>query len=131
MKKELSVFKHYRRFGKITEQNETYKTVKFEYKGQKYTVYSIKKPIKRSTIIHCENDGTIYREQLYPCGKDPCSVKSSLIKPVRQGDETVIVLFSGKPNFRNLDAFIFISAKNKSPSTQSIYVMTKTAFKRL
>lgn len=130
MQKNLSIFKHCYKFGTTTEETESYKTIEFEYEEQKYKVYSIKKAVRKSTIIHCENDGTIYREQLYAFGKFPSSVKISLLKPTRQNNEIVIVIFSGVPNFRNLDDGIFISANNKAIKPSSIYVMTKSTFKR-
>ena len=129
--KSLSLYNYYTKFGKIINETENYKYIKFEYNCQKYAIYKIKKSISKSTIIHLEDDGTIYREQLYPFGGvvRPSSVKSSLVKPIKENDETVIVLFSGKPNFRNLDSGIFISAKNKNFSDSSIYVMTESSFK--
>ncbi len=129
----LSLYNYYAKFGKVTEDTENYKAVKFDYKGQNYTVYAIKKAVKKSTIIHLEEDGTIYRELLYPFGgiMRPSSVKTALIKPIRQKDETVIVLFSGKPNFRGLDDGMFISARNTSKTPESIYVMTEASFKLL
>lgn len=128
----LSLYNYYVKFGKITEDTENYKTVKFEYNGQKVTVYSMKKSVKKSTIIHCENDGTIYREQLYPFGgvMGPSSVKASEIKPVCQNGEITIVLFSGKPNFRGIDDGIYLSAKNPSKDRTRLYVMTEVAFKQ-
>lgn len=129
--KSLSIYNYYNKFGTATECNENYNTVKFDYNGQKYTVYAIKKPVSKSTIIHCGDDGTIYREQLYPFGGTmrPSSVKESIIKPIKQKDEIVIVLFSGKPNFWGIDEGIFISSKNKNKKASSIYVMTETDFK--
>ena len=129
--KSISLYSYYKKFGKTVEDKENYKTVKFDCNGQKYTIYAIKKSITKSTIIHCENDGTIYREQLYPFGgiMRPSSVKESLIKPLRQSGETVIVLFTGRPNLRGLDDGIFISSKNKNVTKSSIYVMTEAAFK--
>ncbi len=129
--KSLSIYNYYYKFGTTTEDNENYSTVKFDYNGQKYTVYAIKKAISKSTIIHCGEDGTIYRELLYPFGGTmrPSSVKESLIKPTKQKDEIVIVLFSGKPNFWGIDDGIFISSKNKNKKASSIYVMTEAAFK--
>ena len=127
----LSLYNYYSKFGKIVDKNENYKTIEFEYKEQKYIVYMIKKPVTKSTIIYCESDGTIYREQLYPFGGTmrPSSVKSSLMKVFSKRDTISIVLFSGKPNFRGLDDGIFISAKNKRKTTQSIYIMTESSFK--
>ncbi len=127
----LSLYNYYTKFGKIIEDTENYKTVKLEHNGRKYTIYAIKKPVKKSTIIHLEKDGTIYREQLYPFGGTmrPSSVKTTLIKPIPQRGETTIVLFSGKPNFRGLDDGIFISAKNKTSNASSVYVMTEASFK--
>ena len=129
--KSLSLYNYYIKFGTVTEKNEGYNTVEFEYGGQKYKVYAIKKPIKKSTIIYCENDGTIYREQLYPFGGTmaPSSVRTSLIKPIPKFDEITIVLFTGKPNFRNLDEGLFISAKNKAKKDPKVYVMTEASFK--
>lgn len=129
--KSLSLYNYYIKFGIRFDETESYKTVKFDFNGQKYTVYEIKKPISKSTIIHCGDDGTIYREQLYPFGGTmrPSSVKTALVKPIKEKDETVIVLFSGKPNFWGIDDGIFISSKNKNKTSSSIYVMTETAFK--
>lgn len=129
--KSLSIYNYYNKFGTTTEYNENYNTVKFEYNGQKYTVYAIKKPVNKSTKIHCGDDGTICREQLYPFGgiMRPSSVKESLIKPIKEKDEIVIVLFSGKPNFWGIDEGMFISSKNKNKKASSIYVMTEASFK--
>lgn len=129
--KSLSIYNYYHKFGTTIEYSENYNTVKFEYEGQNYTVYEIKDPITKSTIIHCGTDGTIYREKLYPFGgiMSPSSVKTALIKPIKQKNETAIVLFSGKPNFFGIDEGIFISSKNKNKKATSIYVMTETAFK--
>ena len=66
--KSLSLYNYYTKFGIVTENNENYKTVKFIHNDKKYTVYAMKKAVGKSTIIHCGNDGTIYREQLYPFG---------------------------------------------------------------
>ncbi len=129
--KSLSIYNYYNKFGTTTVENENYRIVKFEFGEQKYTVYAIKKAISKSTIIHCGEDGTIYREQLYPFGGTmrPSSVKESEIKPTKQKDEIAIVLFSGKPNFWGIDEGIFISSKNKNIKASSIYVMTEAQFK--
>ena len=129
--KSLSLYQHYLKYGKKTDETENYSVIRFEHNGRKYLVYYIKKAVTNSTIIHLEQDGTIYREQLYPFGgiMSPSSVKTSLIKPIKQNDETAIVLFSGKPNFRNLDDGMFISHKNKNVKPTSIYVMTEASFK--
>ena len=125
------IYKCYLNFGKITENTKIYKKVEFETKGQKCTVYAIKKPVKKSMIIYLEEDGTIYREHLLPFGHIllPSRVKTSILKLSPAKDETVIVLFSGKPNFMGLDNGMFASPKNKNKSPSSIYVMTETSFK--
>ena len=129
--KSLSIYNHYIKFGVKSGYSENYSTIKFQCEGQKYTVYAINDPITKSTIIHCGDDGTIYREQLYPFGgiMRPSSVKTALIKPIKEKDEIAIVLFSGKPNFWGLDEGIFISSKNKARKASSIYVMTEASFK--
>ena len=129
--RNLSVYDCYLRLGKTTEKTDNYKRIEFDYNGQRYAVYTIKKPVKKSTIIYCQNDGTIYREQLYPFGgtMSPSSVKEALLKPITQKNEIVIVLFRGKPNFRGLDDGMFISRKNKIRKEFSVYVMTEASFK--
>lgn len=133
MRKNHSIYEYYLEFGKITEDTETYKTVKFEYNGQKYTVYAVKKPVKKSMIIHLTEDGTIYREELLPFGHIMCPsrIKTSILKPICQKDEVVIVLFYGKPNFIGLDDGMFISLENKNKRPSSIYVLTEASFKKM
>lgn len=127
----LSLYSYYKKFGTVAEDTENYKTVKFEYNGQKYKVHAIKKAVKKNMIIHLMEDGTIYREELLPFGHIMCPsrVKKSILKPVCSKDEIVIVLFSGKPNFIGLDEGMFVSSKNKNKTPSSIYIMTETSFK--
>ena len=129
--KNLSIYGYYKKFGVVTEDAENYKTVKFEYNGQKYTVYAIKKPVKKNIIIHLMDDGTIYREELLPFGHIMCPsrVKTAILKPVHSKDEITVVLFSGKQNFIGLDEGMFVSPKNKNKTSSSIYIMTETIFK--
>ena len=129
--KSLSLYNYYVKFGSVTEDTENYKTVKFQYNGQNYTVYAIKKPVKKNMIIHLMEDGTIYREELLPFGHimSPSRVKTAILKPVLSKSEIVIVLFSGKPNFFGIDDGMFISAKNTLKSPSKIYVMTEASFK--
>lgn len=125
------IYERYSNYGKITEDTEIYKKVEFENNGQKYTVYAIKKPVKKSIIVYLEEDGTIYREQLLPFGHILCPsrVKKSILKLSPPKSETVIVLFKGKPNFLGLDNGMFVSPKNKNKTLSSIYVMTEASFK--
>lgn len=129
--KSLSLYNYYVKFGSVTEDAENYKTVKFQYNGQNYTVYAIKKPVKKNMIIHLMEDGTIYREELMPFGHIMCPsrIKTAILKPAISKNEIVIVLFSGKPNFFGLDDGMFISAKNTLKSPSKIYVMTEASFK--
>ena len=108
--KNLSIYGYYKKFGVVTEDTENYKTVKFEYNGQKYTVYAIKKPVKKNIIIHLMDDGNIYREELLPFGHimSPSRVKTAILKPVHSKNEITVVLFSGKPNFIGLDDGMFL-----------------------
>ncbi len=128
-----SIYDYYLKFGKITEETEIYEKVEFEYNGHNYAVYAVKKPVKKSMIIHLTEDGTIYREELLPFGHIMCPsrVKTSILKLVPPKDKTVIVLFGGKPNFIGLDDGIFVSPENKNKKPSSIYVMTDVSFKKM
>ena len=129
--KSSVVYESYLKFGQITEETEIYRKVEFECDEESYTVYAIKKPVKKSIIVHLEADGTIYREELLPFGHIMCPsrVKASILKVFPQKGRTLIVLFTGKPNFLGLDDGIFISPKNKNKTPSSIYVMTEASFK--
>lgn len=133
MCENCSVYDFYLKFGKITEDTEIYKKVEFVYNGKSYIVYAVKKPVKKSMIIHLTEDGTIYREELLPFGHIMCPsrVKTSILKLAPLKDKTVIVLFGGKPNFIGLDDGMFISPKNKNINPSSIYVMTDELFKKM
>ena len=125
------IYECYLNSGEITEDTDIYKRVEFECAGQKYTVYTIKKRVRKSNIIHLMEDGTIYREQLLPFGHIMCPsrIKASILKLSRPKDEVLMVLFDGKPNFIGLDEDLFVSAKNENKAKSSIYVMTVATFK--
>ena len=125
------VYECYLSSGEVTEISKNYKKIEFDHKGQHFIVYAIKKPVKKSLIIYLEEDGTIYREQLLPFGHIMCPsrVKTSILKLDRPKDDTVIVLFTGKPNFMGLDNGTFVSPANKNKTQSNILVMTKPTFK--
>ncbi len=128
----LSLYQHYRRFGKIIVENDMYKTITFTANGQKYTVYVSKKVASKSTHIHCKENKTVYWEQFYILGgySSPQRVEHVLIKPKRGEDEVVIVLIKGKPGIiTGLDDNGFISAHGLPQKDSDVYVMSETAFK--
>ena len=73
----------------------------------------------------------MYWVQYYPVGHIAgMPVKTVLIKPYREEDETVIVLIKGKPSLIvGLDANGFVSARGIPKSKSDIYVMSESAFK--
>lgn len=127
----LSLFAHYKRDGVCTETTEQYKTVRFTVGEQNYTVFVSRQSAGKATHIHCEADGTIYWEELYPIGTVALnSAKHVLIKPQRGRDEIVIVLIKGKPGMMTgLDEGKFVSSRGALKHDGDIYVMSETAFK--
>ena len=128
----LSLYEHYRKYGKVTDENELTKRVEFEKDGQKYVLYITRAAVTKSTHIHCRADGSVYREDLYPFGgyTNPSRVESVLIKPQRKADETVIVVIKGKPGvITGLDEGIFVSSRGRIKTKNDIYVMSEAAFK--
>ncbi len=126
----LSFYKYFCKLRRLADENELYKTFDLTYKGNKYVVHITKKSAK-GTIINCKPDGTIYWQQLYPFGgrMSPSITETSLIKPIRKGDEIVIVVIKGRPGFTGLDEGIYISSKRQLPDKNSIYVMSEASFK--
>ena len=128
----LSLYEYYRKYGNVTDENELTKKVEFEKDGQKYVLYITRSAVTKSTHIHCREDGSVYREDLYPFGgyTNPSRVESVLAKPQRKADETVIVVIKGKPGIiTGLDEGIFVSSRGKIKTINDIYVMSETAFK--
>ena len=128
----LSVYECYKKYGKVTDENELTKKVEFEKDGQKYVLYITRSAVTKSTHIHCKEDGSVYREDLYPFGgyTNPSRVESVLVKPQRKADETVIVVIKGKPGIiTGLDEGIFVYSRGKIKTNKDIYVMSETAFK--
>lgn len=129
---KLSVYKSFVKFGECTEENELYKTVRFTHNGQKYTVFSTKRSANKATHIHCEDNGTVYWEQLYPFGgiSYPSREKFVLIKPTREKGEITIVLIKGRPALiTGLDEGTFVSSRAGIKRASDIFVMSETAFK--
>lgn len=127
----LSVYAAYKKYGECVADNDVFKTVQFTAAGQKYKVYRSKKAATKSTHIHCEKDGAVYREDFYAIGTVArTSEKAFLIKPCKSAEEIVIVLIKGKPAvIIGLDENGFVSSRGKRKSRSDVYVMSEAAFK--
>lgn len=127
----MSVYSCYRKNGKVEEESETFKVVRFTLNGQKYTVYESRKSAGGGTVIRCGKEGTVLWEEPNHIGHIRMPpIISMLVKPERKNDEIVIVLIKGKPNFiAGLDENGFVSSRNTLKSKSDIYVMSEAAFK--
>ena len=126
----LSVYGHYKKYGRCIEKNESYKTVVFEAKGQKYKIYVSNQSANRATRIFCRGNGTVVWEQQYAVGISPKIERSVLVKPMRDPNEIVMVIIKGKPDLiGGLDEGIFRSSRGYLLGDSDVYVMSETAFK--
>ena len=127
----LSLYAAYKKLGVCTDETETYEAVRFCVGDTKYAVYQSKQKATKATHISCGEDGTVHWEQWYPIGHIAMTPERSvLIKPTRDGDETVIVLIKGKPAVINgLDENGFVSARGVKKRATDVYVMSEAAFK--
>ncbi|MBQ9807139.1 MAG: helix-turn-helix transcriptional regulator [Clostridia bacterium] len=126
----LSVYGHYKKYGKTVEKTELYTTVQFTAGEQAYTVYVSNATAKRGTTIRCEKDQTVYWEQMQPNGPFPIRARSVLIKPKREKGRTTIILIKGKPSaISGLDEGIFVSSRGTRRRDGDVYVMSEAAFK--
>ncbi len=86
----------------------------------------------KATHIHCRENKTVYREQLYILG-GMCGARreeSVFIRPEKKKDECVIVLIKGKPgSITGLDENGFVSSRGVLKKDTDIYVMSEAAFK--
>lgn len=128
---KLSVYNAYKKRGVCVAENELFKTVKFTFAEQSYTVYQSCQRANKATEICCEKDGAIHWLQFYPVGHiKGAPTKTVLIKPRREADETVIVLIKGKPSIiAGLDENGFVSSRGTPKSHNDVYVMSEAAFK--
>jgi len=128
----ISVYRAFVSMGKVTDENESFKTVSFSKSGKNYTVYVSKTRATKATHIECRADNTIYWVQFYPFGgmSQPSRVEKVFIKPVCQKDVTSIVIIRGKPGLiTGLDEGIYVSGRGIPKSKNSVYVMSEGAFK--
>lgn len=126
----LSIYGHYKKYGKCIDKNELYKTVVFDVKGQKYRVCVSLQSANKATRIFCRDNGTVVWEQQYAVGISPTVDRKLLIKPTREPDETVIVLIKGKPALiGGLDEGRFRSSRGYLLNDSDVYVMSEAAFK--
>lgn len=127
---KLSVYGHYKKYGKVVDQNELYTTVQFAIGEQSYTVYVSNATAKRGTTIRCEEDQTVYWEQMQPNGPFPIRERAVLVKPKRERGSVVIVLIKGKPScISGLDEGFFVSSRGIPRQDTDVYVMSEAAFK--
>ena len=131
-KRKMLLYNFYKKLGVVVEKEENYKIIKFQFEGLNYVIYRVNKTMNKSMIVNCKADGTIYIEQFYPFGgiMRPSSIEKPLVKPIKNRDETVIVVFPGKPCFTGVDDGIFVTSKNDNITDSSIYVMSEATFKQ-
>lgn len=129
--RNISIYSAYKKFGVCTEKNEFYKTVCFTAGEQNYIVYVSQATATKATHIYCGEDGTVYWEQFSAVGHiASIPIKSVLIKPERNTEETIIVLIKGKPAvIVGLDENGFVSSRGVRKNSTDIYVMSEAAFK--
>ena len=129
----ISLYRAFISTGKVTDENESFKTVSFSKSGRNYTVYVSKARATKATHIECRNDNTIYWIQFYPFGgmSRPSRAERVFIKPIPgRREETSIVLIKGKPGLiTGLDEGIFVSSRGTPKTKNSVYVMSEGAFK--
>lgn len=128
----LSVYSAYKKLGSVTDENETYKTVRFSIGDRNFVVFVSQKTATKGTQIKCGKNGTVYWEQTYRVGGHIASTSevSVLVKPQRSTDETVIVLIKGKPSvIIGLDENGFVSSRGQKKSPHDVFVMSEAAFK--
>lgn len=128
----ISLYRAFISTGKVTDENESFKTVLFSKSGRNYTVYVSKARATKATHIECRNDNTIYWIQFYPFGgmSRPSRAERVFIKPIPGREETSIVLIKGKPGLiTGLDEGIFVSSRGTPKTKNCVYVMSEGAFK--
>ena len=64
----MSFWAAYRKFGRVVEENERYRTVRFTHGGQNYTMYVTVASANKGTEISCREDETVWWVQYYPLG---------------------------------------------------------------
>lgn len=129
----MSFWAAYRRLGRVVEESERYRTVRFTHGGQSYTVYVSAASANKGTEISCREDETVWWVQYYPLG-GPITGSARkewvLLKPKRQEGEIAIVLVRGKPGaILGLDEGIFVRSTSPLRSKRDIYVMSERACK--
>ena len=127
----LSLYSAYKKLGVRGEDGEGYQTVRFSLGERHYVVYRTRDVANKETHIECGKDGTIYWKQFYPVGYLQLPpVVECILKPKRDGDETVIVLIKGRPSvISGLDENGFVSSRGVRKSRSDVYVMSEAAFK--
>ncbi len=125
----LSVYGHFKKYGKCVEKNDRYSTVQFSVGEQKYTVYVSNQTANKRSLISCNSNGNITWDQLtfiWTLKPD----RYGLIRPDWNKNETVIVLIKGKPGIiKGLDTNGFVSSRGERKSYKDVYVMSEAAFK--
>ena len=129
--KMLSVYSAYKKLGVRGEDGENYQTTRFALGDRRYVVYRTRETANKETRIECGRDGTIYWKQFYPVGYLQLPpVVECILKPKRDGEETVIAVIKGRPSvIAGLDENGFVSSRGVRKSKSDVYVMSEAAFK--
>ena len=125
-----SIYQAYCNSGKMTIENDTCKTIEFDYMGVPFSVKELKKATNKRSLIHCEPNGSVFLEQLYSSGISPARETICIFHPAQiKKDKVTILLITGTPgNITGLDNGIVHSARTGCVNG-NFYVMSMGAFK--
>ncbi len=129
--KALTLYRCFKQYGVVKEQNSLTKAVTFTHNGKDYVVILSKQSAGKGTHIHCKADKTVYWEQLRIGGMaGPQREQYVLTHPHPTGKEITIVVIKGKPDLiTGLDDNGFVSVKGTPKKPTDIYLMTESELK--
>lgn len=125
-----SVYEAFLHLGRRTWENELLECVEFSYRDCAFAVYVTKKKASKKMFAHCDPQGNVSMETVYPLGISPArEVKALFHSSKIQKDRVTLLVITGNcGGIVGLDNGIVRSAK-RGYENGKFYVMSMSAFK--
>lgn len=126
----MTLYNAYKQHGKLIAEDEYCRLFELEHNGKQFRIKEVKKSANKRVVIHCQENGTVVWEQLYPSGHTVLQEKTVIsdLSFVESGKICILIIGGSCVGITGLDEGRFLSSARPYEDGK-LYVMSKAKWK--
>ena len=126
----MTVYDAYKQHATLISEDEYCRLHALEYNGKQLLIKEVKKSANRRVVIHCQENGTVVWEALYPAGHTVLQEKTVIsdLSFIENGKVCVLLIGGTCVGITGLDEGRFLSP-SRPYEDGKLYVMSKAKWK--